>query len=33
MNYETVTIADCIDMAEKKGKYVILENGHVVGWE
>lgn len=33
MNYETVTIQDCIDNWEKRGKTVIIENGQVVGFE
>ena len=32
MNYEVVTIQDCLDMHEKKGQAVILENGQVIGF-
>lgn len=33
MNLENITIQDAIDMAEKKGLYVQLENGKVVGFK
>ena len=33
MNLENITIEDAIDMAEKKGLYVQLENGQVVGFK
>lgn len=29
MNYETITIQDCLDNFEKKGKTVVLDNGQV----
>ena len=32
MNPETITIEDCIDMHEKKGQAVIIENGRVIGF-
>lgn len=33
MNYEIVTIQDCIEAYELRGWGVILENGQVVGFE
>lgn len=33
MNLENITIEDAIDMAEKKGLYVQLENGQVIGFK
>lgn len=33
MNYSVVTIADCIDMYEKKDMAVIINDGQVVGFE
>jgi len=30
MNYESVTLQDCIDNFEKKGKTALIENGQVV---
>lgn len=32
MNYNQVTIEDCIEMQEKKGMFVILKDGQVVGF-
>jgi hypothetical protein len=32
MNYEIVTIQDCLDMYEKKGQAAIIENGQVTGF-
>lgn len=32
MNLEEITIEDCIDMYEKKGKAVIINDGKVVGF-
>ena len=32
MNKENITIQDCLDMYEKKGQVVILENGQVAGF-
>lgn len=29
MNLEAVTIQDCLDMYEKKGRYAIIEDGGV----
>ena len=33
MNYDEVTIEDCIEMYEKKGKYTIIKRGGVIGFE
>lgn len=33
MNPEAVTIQDCIDMSEKRGKSAIINDGKVVGFE
>lgn len=33
MNYEIITIQDCIEAHEKRGWGVILENGQVIGFE
>ena len=33
MNMSTITIQDCIDNAEKKGKYAVVNDGGVVGFE
>ena len=33
MNYEGVTIEDCIEMYEKKGKCTIIKRGGVIGFE
>lgn len=33
MNYEVVTIQDCIEMMQYKSCGVILSNGHVDGFE
>lgn len=32
MNTEIITIEDCIDMYEKKGKAVIINDGKVIGF-
>lgn len=32
MNLDAVTIQDCIEMAEKKGKYVVIKAGHIEGF-
>lgn len=32
MNLEQVTIQDCLDMQEKLGKAVVLEDGQVTGF-
>lgn len=33
MNREKITIQDCIEMQEMKGKTVILNDGKVMGFE
>ncbi len=33
MNYETITIEDCLDMYKKKGQATIIENGQVTGFK
>lgn len=33
MNYEVITIEDCIDNYEKCNKPVVISNGQVVGFE
>lgn len=33
MNREKITIQDCIEMREMKGKTVILNDGKVMGFE
>lgn len=33
MNYEVITIEDCIENYEKKGKSAIIKAGQVVGFE
>jgi hypothetical protein len=33
LNYDIVTILDCIEAYEKRGWGVILEDGHVTGFE
>lgn len=33
MNLETVTIGDCIDMYEKKGKSAIISDGKLIGFQ
>lgn len=33
MNLEVITIQDCIDMFEKKGMSVIINDGKIVGFE
>jgi hypothetical protein len=33
MNYETITLDDCVDMFKKKQQITIIENGQVVGFE
>lgn len=32
MNYKEVTLQDCLDMYEKKGKTTVIRNGQVVGF-
>lgn len=32
MNYETVTIQDCVEMYELKGQAVIISGGEVIGF-
>ena len=32
LNYEVITIDDCLDMHQKKGQAVVIENGQVVGF-
>lgn len=32
MNLEEITIEDCIDMYEKKGQAVIINDGKVIGF-
>lgn len=33
MNYETITIQDCIDNYEKRNKATVINDGQVVGFE
>ncbi len=33
MNYEEITIQDCLDMYEKKRQVAIIENGQVIAFE
>lgn len=33
MNMSAITIQDCIDNADKRGKYVVVNDGGVVGFE
>lgn len=33
MNYETITVEDCIDNYEKRSKSAIINAGQVVGFE
>ena len=33
MNFEVITIEDCIDNYEKRNKSVVISNGQVVGFE
>ena len=33
MNREVITIEDCLDMYEKKGKITVIKNGQVVGFK
>lgn len=33
MNYKVITIEDCLENYEMKGKAIIIENGQVVGIE
>lgn len=33
MNYEAVTIQDCLDNYEKRNKSVVINAGQVVGFE
>lgn len=33
MNYEIITVQDCIENWEKRNNGVILENGQVTGFE
>lgn len=32
MNLEVITIQDCLDMYEKKGQSIIINDGKVVGF-
>ena len=32
VNYEAVSLQDCIDMYDKKDKETIIENGKVIGF-
>lgn len=32
MNYDAVTLQDCIALYEIKGDVVIIENGHITGF-
>jgi hypothetical protein len=32
VNNETITIDDCLDMFEKKGRTTLIENGQVIGF-
>ncbi len=32
MNYENVTIEDCIDMYEKKGKVAVINDGKILNF-
>lgn len=33
MNLETVTLQDCIDMYQTKGRYTIINDGKVTGFK
>lgn len=33
MNNENITIQDCLDTLEKKGRVTVIENGQVVGFK
>lgn len=33
MNYDAITIQDCLDMYEFMDKITIIENGQVIGFE
>lgn len=33
MNYEAVTVQDCIDNYEKRNKSVVIKDGQVIGFE
>lgn len=33
LNYDAVSVQDCIDMYEKKDKTTIINNGKVVGFD
>lgn len=33
MNYDAITIQDCLDMYEFMDKITIIENGRVIGFE
>lgn len=33
MNYEAITIEDCLDNYEKRGKSAVINAGQVVGFE
>lgn len=33
MNYEAITIDDCLDMYQKKGQVTVIENGQVIGYK
>ena len=33
LNYEVVTVGDCLDNFEKKGKSAVINDGKVIGFE
>lgn len=33
MNWDKVTLEDCIEMCEKKGKSATVNDGHIIGFE
>lgn len=39
MNYEqvieldNVTLEDCVELFEKRGKHTIINDGRIIGWE
>ena len=33
MNYDIITIDDCLEMLDRKGCVTVIENGRVIGFE